>query len=462
MEKNSIILSTFMITIIISACLILSGFIELSQDNDNKKKIDNNLLHGLEVHEWGVFCHEYNSNVTSFLTAPPHMPVFYDKPVIYFHCNETLLNVSVEVDIGGDIHVTIPDANITESGIGWIVDIENNSVVAPDGTSYDYLFYEGQMNISQGVVSYVVENDENVTFYVKNIANYTISDVFFIYGKPYDEGNVYRYHTAFCYIESLKPGEEKIVNSEFFDESKSFVTTYHNFNSSNFNNNESLTENFIRLLIKQGLTRNESVEFVDYWFDEWFKTGGYTLGVTGYYSSLIYTMPQDIYDSLLPIRISPNPEKIKRIGLFYITGVPVHLVNDMNWSDYGSNLEAKEYLVKKYNPGFCFGIPGPISEKEINFTIKSYPQVADFVRDKFNTSSNYELYLIILKMNTIFISKLTNSSYYFAHSSGSCTVIHSFQGLLLIDEKGLMTDIIIKDYNESLRYPPKMLVHHIS
>ena len=52
-----------MITILISACLLLSGFIELSQDNDNKKKINNNLLHGLEVHEWGVFCHEYNSNV---------------------------------------------------------------------------------------------------------------------------------------------------------------------------------------------------------------------------------------------------------------------------------------------------------------------------------------------------------------------------------------------------------------
>ena len=247
--------------------------------------------------------------------------MFYDKPVIYFHCNESLSNVSVEVDINGDILVTIPQANITENGIGWNVDIVNNSVVAPDGTVYDYLFYEGQMNISQGVVAYVVLHNENVTFYVKNIAKYTISDIFFVYGKRYDAGMAYMdfyYSRDFCYIESLKSGEEKIVTSKLVDPSKLVPSSY---TSANLNNNESLSEDIIQLLIKQGLTRNESVEFVDYWFHEWF-TPSYKYRIYEY-SHLIYTIPQDIYDSLLPLNISPEPDIIRRVGMFYVTDVPV-------------------------------------------------------------------------------------------------------------------------------------------
>jgi hypothetical protein len=306
-------LSNLLIILIIPV-LFLSGCIEF-QNNQSS----------FEVHEWGVFMHNYDSKVASFVTNPPSLPVYYDKPVIYFHCDEDLTNVNVEVDINGDILVTIPDANITENGIGWIVDIINNSVIAPNGTSYDYLFYEGQMNISQGVISYVLVNDENVTFYVKNIADYTISDVFFVYGKPYDAGMAYwfyRYHTAFCYIESLKTGEEKIMTSNFLDEPRSFVSTYHNNISSCFNNNVSLAENFIQLLINQGLTRDESIEFFEYWFDEWFKTGGYRVRVNEY-SSLIYTIPQEIYDNLLPININPKPDAIKRVGVFYVRGIPI-------------------------------------------------------------------------------------------------------------------------------------------
>jgi len=213
MKKNSIILSTCLITFILLVCMLLSGCIELSQDNNNMEKLNNNFIQGFEVHEWGVFMYDYDSNVASFVTNPPPIPVFYDKPVIYFHCDENLTNVSVKVDIDGDILVTIPDANLTDDGIGWVVDIINNSVIAPDGSSYDYLFYEGQMNISQGVVAYAIVDGENISFYVKNIADYTISDVFFVYGLPND-GKIYSpgfwyssYRTAFCYIDSLKPGE---------------------------------------------------------------------------------------------------------------------------------------------------------------------------------------------------------------------------------------------------------------
>lgn len=316
-----IIISILILTVLLSGCLT----------NHNENLPEN--LPSFEVHEWGVFCQKYNSNITSFVSKPPPLEVYYDKPVIYFHCNESLSNVSIEVDINGDIFVTIPQANLTDNGIGWNVDIVNNTVIAPDGTEYNYLFYEGQMNISQGVVAYVVLNNETVTFYVKNIANYTISDVFFVYGKPYsyDTGEDYihfysGYRTAFCYIESLKSGEEKIVNSKILNTSIFLdkpIIVQPSYNSSNLNNNVSLTENITQLLMKQGLTRNESVEFVDYWLSEWFKTGGYKVAVYEY-SSLIYTIPQEIYDSFLPISISPEPDIVKRVGLFYVTDIPIH------------------------------------------------------------------------------------------------------------------------------------------
>jgi len=309
MKPYKKILSNLFVMIILPI-LFLSGCIEF-QDNESS----------FEVHEWGVFLHNYDSNIASFVTNPPPIPICFDKPVIYFHCDESLTNVSVEVDINGDILVTIPDANITENGIGWVVDIVNNSVIAPDGASYDYLFYEGQMNISQGIVAYV-DDGENITFYVKNICNYPIYDVFFIYGythffpsqKSYDENGEY-YVKTLEYVGTVK----HLIKIDKLDSGEAKKTVM-----SKCNNCTIYTKEVLNCLIDQGLTEEEAQEMFDYWEFEWFNTNDFF----GDFSKIIYTIPQKIYDELLPINITPKPEKIKRVGLFYVKDIPI--INDLS------------------------------------------------------------------------------------------------------------------------------------
>ena len=74
---------------------------------------------------------------------PVDNPVSFYKPVIYLYPEEEM-NVSVDLDFAGDITCTYPEIND-----GW------NVLASPDGTLYnledgryyDYLFWEGEMNI---------------------------------------------------------------------------------------------------------------------------------------------------------------------------------------------------------------------------------------------------------------------------------------------------------------------------
>lgn len=279
------------------------------------------VLRGFEVHEWGVFCQVYNSNIVNVFTNPKIEPVIVRKPVIYFHYDGNISEVDIEIDINGDILVTIPDAVNTSTGIGWTVDIVNNSVVTPDGTVYEYLFYECQMNISQCVVAYVLYDGKNVTFYVKNIGGYPLSDIFFIYGnyntskrlellklqeKHPELGISFEEHMGFrditfIHINSLGVGEEKSITIPIN-------------NSSSYD-----TKDILQSLINCGLTEKESQDLVDYWQEMWFNPPNW-----GSFAHVIYTIPQEVYDELLPISINPKPETMHRVGLFFVTDIPIN------------------------------------------------------------------------------------------------------------------------------------------
>ncbi|MFE3845823.1 hypothetical protein ACFL1L_03060 [Thermoplasmatota archaeon] len=287
------ILYTSLITMIVSTSMILSGCVEPSLN-------DNTILNIFEVHEWGVFEHVYNSNIVNVVNEPVIGPVIVKKPVIYFHYDENLSDIVIEVDINGDILVTIPDAVNTSNGINWTFDIVNNSVVAPNGTVYDYLFYECQINVTQGIVAYVVEDGINITFYVENVADYSISDIFFIYGYSTDI-SIWSRGLSYVHIDTLESGEETSITIPLK------------------NNSSYDTDEIFSSLIENGLTANEAKELIDYWQEMWFHPTN-----IGTYAQMIYTIPEEIYNDLLPISIIPTPEIINRVGLFFVTGIPIN------------------------------------------------------------------------------------------------------------------------------------------
>lgn len=254
-----------------------------------------------EVHEWGVFAKGYDCNATSVLTrAPPTYGVL--KPVIYFHSLKDRTNVEVKVDSIKNATV-IPNATIGNNQILWNVIVENNTVIGQNGAQKPYLFYEGEITYPQTVVTGIAVNGTTVTFYVKNIADYAISDVYFIYGYPTGKPP-YTFMSprgiTYIQIDKLEKNEEKMVITQLT-------------NDSSYNVSKLLLS-----LIEKGLTTQEAQEMIDYWTTYWF----YPTNV-GNYTRLLYIVPQSVYDQLLPLSITPTPDVIKRVGLFTITDIPI-------------------------------------------------------------------------------------------------------------------------------------------
>jgi len=257
-----------------------------------------------EVHEWGVFLKVYDCNQTSVSTQPLET-FFVDKPVIFFHSLENITNITVEVNSIRNVTV-IPNATTENNQILWNIAVENNSIIVPNGTKYPYLFYEGEINCSPNIIANITVNKTNATFYVKNIAEYTISNIYFIYGG-YLTDSVFEYNhygITFVQIDKLDANEEKSITVQLTND-----TSY----------DADKLKPLLSSLIEKGLTNEEAEEMIHYWQGYWFyPSNAYT------YTRLIYLVPQSVYDQLLPMTITPQPDLTKRIGIFTITDISVN------------------------------------------------------------------------------------------------------------------------------------------
>ncbi|ODS36948.1 hypothetical protein BEH94_03985 [Candidatus Altiarchaeales archaeon WOR_SM1_SCG] len=301
------------------------------------------------IHEWGVWQQEYSSSFTHIYGMPPKsefkIGAKIGKPVIYFHSNE-----SFKIDIGilfnyPDVTniIALPDASVSYNEINWnnlyiednsIIEynntdidpndsyvrlhptgrylsfpIDNDTITRIDNTTfkYKYLFYEGDVEKPLGVEARIFDNKTTATFYIKNLANHTIYDVFLVYIRNIDVlnctdwrcGREY-YSASYIYIPQLNAHENAAVIGDITD-NKSLIES-------------SITQKVRDKLINRGLTLSEANELVDYWSPIWF--GDDT-------SFVLYTMPQEIYDNELPIVMCPEPEDTTRIGMFYVEDIPL-------------------------------------------------------------------------------------------------------------------------------------------
>jgi len=299
MKRKNIVADIIVILIIVGASLFAVFVGNMGVDSE------------FEVHEWGVFVKEYNCTEVllggskSDIYYPDYLNMQLYKPVIYFHSVEEKTNVKVQIDSVKNATV-IPNATLKDDSIFWDVEVENDIITSyeEDDFKYNYLFYEGATSYQTNIDANIKINNVNVTFRIKNLEDFSISDVYFVYGKEkvFSEGNteILSGGMTYVYFENINSGEEKNITIKMMNESS--------YNASDM----------IPLLINKGLTKNEAEELVEYWRNFWFYPN------LKEYSRILYTIPQSEYDKLLPISIIPQPTSIKRVGIVTLTDIPLN------------------------------------------------------------------------------------------------------------------------------------------
>ena len=251
-----------------------------------------------EVHEWGVFIKGYGcKNVSALTFAPESMLV--KKPVIHFHAPGRVENVIIKVENIKDFR-SDPEAFKIGKSYVWKLSVDGEKIILPNGTEFPYIFYEGNLTEETKVIASVHVIEGNVTFYVKNMENYTISGIYFIYGYPTGEPEYVYRGLTYIRIDELKPGSEEMVTTRLRKN-----LTYER-------------EELFNDLINRGLTHDEANELLTFWEDWWFRPTN-----IGNYTRLIYFIPQNVYDRLIPLSIEPKPSSLKRIGIVTITNIPI-------------------------------------------------------------------------------------------------------------------------------------------
>lgn len=93
-------------------------------------------------------------------------------------------------------------------------------------------------------------------------------------------------------------------------------------------------------------------------------------------------------------------------------------------------LIAKMHLVDKYNPGVCFGMPGPVPQSAIDSLINGNKALSDFVKQKYNLSSDLEIYNKLKQFQNVQLTVISSSKYKFKFMDGQCCTMTFYQGIV--------------------------------
>ncbi|MFA5047800.1 MAG: hypothetical protein WC516_02025 [Patescibacteria group bacterium] len=95
-------------------------------------------------------------------------------------------------------------------------------------------------------------------------------------------------------------------------------------------------------------------------------------------------------------------------------------------------LLAKMYLVDKYKPGICYGMPGPVPEEAVAGMIARNSQLAKFLKQKYGLSGDLDVYNKIKQLNGISLDKLGSGRFNFEFMDGQCCTMTGYQGEVII------------------------------
>ncbi|MFA5029244.1 MAG: hypothetical protein WC518_00655 [Patescibacteria group bacterium] len=112
-------------------------------------------------------------------------------------------------------------------------------------------------------------------------------------------------------------------------------------------------------------------------------------------------------------------------------------------------LQVKFYLVDKYNPGTCYGLPGPVPAEAIAGMIGRNPELAELVRSKYNLTADLDVYNKIKQLNGIQLEKLAGGKYQFDFTDGQCCILKAYEGEVTIVGQTISDTITKQDSKQN-------------
>lgn len=91
-------------------------------------------------------------------------------------------------------------------------------------------------------------------------------------------------------------------------------------------------------------------------------------------------------------------------------------------------LKMKLYLVEKYKPGICFGMPAINENEDIASTLKNNAPMAQFVRQYYKMDSDLEIYTKIRQIDGIRLIRGQNGKYIYGFTDGQCCDLIIYSG----------------------------------
>ena len=307
MSSTSMAASTTMSTTTIPAAATTTSTVRLTTSSPTSTTLPGPA--GFEIHEWGVMV-GCTGNDTFFLTSRPEQTVLVKQPVIYVHSKEKKPFTVKARFADGRPTETYPPAEVTGSTVQWRdVSFAGDEKAAPKGVSgaYSYaslenimpilsdvdseellyegvktrfLYYEGEMRYVNNVLAaYDLESQEA---YFTNKNDYPVYDVMIVLSKEGSSAFTPDIYTARA--DAIAPGERVSVKI-----------------------GRQQTMELQDALTSQGFTRKEALAFSTLWKPSFF----YQSNIPGW-GHLIYRIPQEQYDKMIPIEVTPKPDKTVR------------------------------------------------------------------------------------------------------------------------------------------------------
>lgn len=92
--------------------------------------------------------------------------------------------------------------------------------------------------------------------------------------------------------------------------------------------------------------------------------------------------------------------------------------------------EARAAVVETVDPGTCFGMPGPVTEETKEDALQRNPDLAAFIRERFDTAATGETYERLRQYQQVILHN-ASAGYRFSVEDGRCCEIKTINGTVV-------------------------------
>ena len=96
-------------------------------------------------------------------------------------------------------------------------------------------------------------------------------------------------------------------------------------------------------------------------------------------------------------------------------------------------LVVKLYLVDKYKPGVCYGMPGPVPDEAVSGMISSNQDLVKFLKSRYpELKTDLDVYTKIKQINGIRLTSIAGGKYHFNLTDGECCTLTAYDGEVMM------------------------------